>query len=257
MDFWSYISLFGAALLGGGLAFYLRKDKWGLLPLMLSFSGAYILGITFLHLIPDTYGAKVSNVGVFVLVGFLIQLILEQLSKGVEHGHIHVLKTPQSSIAVSIMIGLCIHAFIEGMPLSGYTDLHHHAEHHHGEGHNHGGKHHLLLYSILLHKIPAAFALVIFFLLSNYNKKIIAFCLILFASMSPLGALLAAFLTEQGILSKSAVTVIMAIVIGSFFHIATTILFESDSGHQHTISFKKLTAILLGLGIAYFTVNGF
>ncbi|MBR9847740.1 MAG: ZIP family metal transporter, partial [Algicola sp.] len=43
---------------------------------------------------------------------------------------------------------------------------------------------------------------------------------------------------------------INAIVIGIFFHISTTILFETGDGHKFNLS--KLIAIILGVGIAYF-----
>ena len=57
--------LFSSVLVGGGLAFYLRQNNKNLIQLLLSFSGAYILGITFLHLnkfpIPSEIDAKVED----------------------------------------------------------------------------------------------------------------------------------------------------------------------------------------------------
>jgi len=42
------------------------------------------------------------------------------------------------------------------------------------------------------------------------------------------------------------------LVIGILLHVATTVLFESGEGHH--FHFKKLTATLIGLGLAYATL---
>ena len=89
MEFWKYIFLFGAVLAGGGLAFWFKSNNRRLLQLVLSFVGAYLLGILVLHLIPDAYSSGEKHIGLWVLAGFFIQLTLEQFSLGVEHGHIH------------------------------------------------------------------------------------------------------------------------------------------------------------------------
>ena len=85
-----YIFLFATVFLGGGLAFYLyrRLPAWAL-PLVLAFSGAYLLGITAIHLMPGVFHELEARAGLWLLAGFFIQLLLEVLSQGVEHGHIH------------------------------------------------------------------------------------------------------------------------------------------------------------------------
>jgi uncharacterized membrane protein YgaE (UPF0421/DUF939 family) len=45
---------------------------------------------------------------------------------------------------------------------------------------------------------------------------------------------------------------IMAIVIGIFLHISTTILFESTDGHR--FSFTKIIAIIIGALLAIFSL---
>jgi hypothetical protein len=42
----------------------------------------------------------------------------------------------------------------------------------------------------------------------------------------------------------------MAIVAGSFLHISTTILFESGSPTEHSLSSWKLGVILVGFGLS-------
>jgi zinc transporter ZupT len=248
MGFIQYLLLFSSVLIGGGLAFYLRRNDKNLVQLLLSFSGAYILGITFLHLVPETY-AEGKHTGLFILIGFFIQLMLEQLSRGVEHGHIHALHDAKPSAAFAIMLGLCLHAFIEGLPL----DILGHAH----EGHEHIGHIHEssetnhLLFGIIIHKIPAAFALGILLLLSGFKDKIVILYLVIFGAMSPLASGIGRYLDSQGLLSPDVRSAIMAVVIGSFLHIATTILFETDTNHK--IPVNKLIAVLVGLGIAILT----
>ena len=59
------------------------------LSIILAFGGAYILGLLFLHLVPEAFSYG-TIAGSFVLVGFPIQILLEYISKGLEHGHVHV-----------------------------------------------------------------------------------------------------------------------------------------------------------------------
>jgi len=257
MEILDYILLFSSVIIGGGLAFYLRRNNENLMQLILSFSGAYILGITFLHLVPETYEIGGFDVGLYVLLGFFIQLLLEQLSKGVEHGHIHALHSTTAAAAFAVMIGLCLHSFIEGMPLSGYMDLHAHhgAEHNHNHVHDHMSEHgsNHLLWGIILHKIPAAFALGVLLLISGFKDKTVILYLAIFGMMSPLGAGLGVFLKSVNIIDNAIMVNIMGVVIGSFLHIATTILFETDTNHK--IPINKLIAIAIGLGISLLTMH--
>src|ERR1700759_1546008 len=89
MEPWKVIVLFLGAFTGGIAVFLFRGDNHKMLKLVLSFSGAYLFGITVLHLIPDAYHDNDNYVGVFILIGFLFQIVLEQFSDGVEHGHMH------------------------------------------------------------------------------------------------------------------------------------------------------------------------
>lgn len=253
MHFQDYLILFSSVLLGGGLAFYFQKNNKKLLQLVLSFSGAFILGISVLHLMPvaftyplnassETISTHGNTVGLLILLGFFVQIFLEQLSKGVEHGHIHAPHHGKTGFAIQILLGLCIHAFFEGVPLENES-IHAHNHHDH------------LLWGIVLHKAPAAFALVLLFLISDFKKSWILLALFIFASMSPLGAYIGKILTVEGVLTMERQNFVVAFVIGSFLHIATTILFEVESAEHHSISIRKLIAILIGIGMAILTIH--
>lgn len=244
MSVFEYLVLFFTVILGGGMAFFVPSGNRKWLQLVLSFSGAYILGITVLHLMPGIFNTPSETMGLWILLGFFIQLFLEQLSSGVEHGHVHAHEKAKTGFAIQIMIGLCLHAFLEGMPLSDYNTYH---QVHHG--HDHDSNH--LLIGIILHKIPAAFALVSLLRLSGFSKTLTYTALAIFASMSPLGSILISFLeVDLNTLSR-----LLAVVVGSFLHISTTILFEADASQHHRISLQRLAAIMAGLGISIFTIH--
>ncbi len=229
MEAWKFAVLFFCAFLGGSAIFLVKSDKSKLLKLILSFSGAYLFAITVLHLIPDAYsGSDSHEIGIFILVGFLLQIFLEQFSEGVEHGHIH--KQHDGHVfPYGIMISLCLHAFLEGMPLA-------------------KDQHNELIFGIALHHIPAAFALASIFMQNNFKKGSIIMYLILFAIMAPLGFYVSIGLSNGTIGGVDAYfNKIMGIVIGIFLHISTTILFESSADHK--INLKKMIAVLLGIGV--------
>ncbi len=230
METWELILLFISAFLGGLGVFLFKSENTNRLKLVLSFSGAYLFAITVLHLMPDVYRSGDSQIGLFILGGFLLQILMEQFSEGIEHGHIHKHNHDHYAFPIGIMISLCLHAFLEGMPLA-------------------KGQHTELVYGIALHHIPAAFALGSVLLHARQSKTKTTILLGIFALMSPLGYLLS-FRIGEGTFGDIDIYFesIMGVVIGIFLHISTTILFESSVDHKFNL--KKFVAVLLGVGIA-------
>jgi zinc and cadmium transporter len=225
---WKSLLLFFAAFLGGMSVFFFKGDNHKQLRLILSFSGAYLFGITVLHLIPDAYHGNDNYVGVFILVGFLFQIVLEQFSDGIEHGHMHVHGEP--SFPLSIIFSLCLHGFLEGMPLA-------------------QGQQNQLVFGIALHHIPAAFALGTVLLRNHQSKGSTIFYITLFAVMAPAGYYFSQALSSGGVGNlQHYFNRIMGVVIGIFLHISTTILFEA--GPDHKFNKRKMLAVLLGVGLA-------
>ena len=231
MESWGLILLFASAFIGGLSVFFFKNDNANKLKLVLSFSGAYLFAITVLHLMPDVYSSGNPQIGLFILGGFLLQILMEQFSEGIEHGHIHKHHHEHSVFPLGIMISLCLHAFLEGMPLA-------------------KGEHMELVYGIALHHIPAAFALGSVLLQNNSSKNKIILLMSVFALMSPLGYVLSFFIGKGSIGGNITAYFdnIMGVVIGIFLHISTTILFESSVDHKFNL--KKFIAVLLGVSIA-------
>ena len=211
--------------------------------MLLSFSGAYLLGICFLHLIPEIYSSAGFKIGLFVLFGFLIQLILEFLSNGMEHGHVHA-HGHNHVFPIVAFASLCLHAFLEGMPIE--NELHSHVNESQSNDHP-------LLMGVLFHKVPISIALMTMMLASGVKKSNAILYLLFFALMAPLGAMTNHFL-GTGLVDQFPYyfTAILALVVGMLLHISTTILFESSEGHSFNV--VKFVSIITGGVVAYLTV---
>lgn len=228
--------LFISASLAGLAVFFVKRDNTHYLKLILSFSGAYLFAITVLHLIPHAYSEGNTSpevIGLYILGGFIFQLLLEQFSQGIEHGHLH--HHENAGFPLGIMISLCLHAFLEGMPLvSGHQSQ--------------------LVFGIAIHHIPAAFALGSLLLNTRLSKNSIVLMLLIFAAMTPLGYLTSSFLSTGEVSNISQhFDKIMAVVIGIFLHISTTILFESGSADHHKFNKKKMAAVFAGIALSLTT----
>jgi zinc transporter ZupT len=220
----NYILPLLSVLLGYGIAIWLRPNAKKNLKLLLAFSGSFLLSLTVIHLLPEVYEAHNHNVGVFIMIGILFQIILEFFSKGAEHGHVHG-HDKLSQIPWLLFFSLCLHALLEGFPVS---------------------HHHELAFGIAIHHLPIAIILTTFFLNAELNKTALFFFMLSFAIMTPLGTLI----SDSFPLLTTYYTEITAVVIGILFHISSTIIFESSEGHKFNIA--KITVIVLGIGLACF-----
>ncbi|MEY4659521.1 MAG: ZIP family metal transporter [Crocinitomicaceae bacterium] len=231
-----FVGLIASVILGGVIVTYLKAtNKSQFIKLALAFSGGFLLAIIFQHLIPDIYGDGKARMGIFILVGFLVQLVLEYFSGGIEHGHVHVHKG--QPLPWVLFISLSVHSIIEGIPLGneymGIVNTH---------DHGHGS----LFWGIIFHQVPVAIALMTLLMNTKLSQIQSWFVLLLFAIMTPLGVLIGFNISPAQI--GLDVHVILAIVVGMFLHISTTIIFETTENHKFNL--MKLTSILVGCGLA-------
>ncbi|NBL65668.1 ZIP family metal transporter [Flavobacterium sp. NST-5] len=165
-----------------------------------------------------------GKIGIYIMLGILFQIILEFFSKGAEHGHVHG-HHEMTKMPWLLFLSLCIHALLEGFPVSHHNDL---------------------ALGIAIHHLPIAVILTSFFLNAKLNKTAIFFFMITFAFMTPLGT----FASEFSPQLEQYYTEISAVVIGILFHISSTIIFESSENHK--FNFAKLAMIAIGIVSAYF-----
>jgi len=238
MNYWMYLFLFLSVIISGTSVLFINIGSKNL-KLLLSFSGAYLFAISVLHLIPEIYLSNTPFIGVYILIGFFAQILLEFFSEGIEHGHIHVHKHGHhhNAFPYAMMIGLSIHSFLEGMPLANINN----------------DAYKSLLTGIILHNVPIAMALMTMLLQSHINKKNALLWLIVFASITPLGTL-TSYAIGENLIGNFSVYFdrIMAVVVGIFLHISTTILFESSENHRFNL--LKFIIILLGAGFALMSI---
>lgn len=194
------------------------------IKLLLAFSGAFLLALTFFELLPEVYEHhNPKTIALFILSGILLQIFLEFFSKGAEHGHMHF-DLEKNTFPVLLFLSLCIHALVEGVPIHGNDPI---------------------LYGIIIHKIPVAIILSIFLINSKMELGWALLFVAMFSLMTPMGS----YMATQSEWVDDYGHLLTALAIGVFLHISTIILFESSQGHAFNL--RKLVVIILGIGIAY------
>lgn len=222
--------LFTAVLLGGLASFFIQTES-SFFKLSLAFSGAFLFGTLLTHLLPEVFTNP--NGGHWVLLGFGIQLVLDFISKGLEHGHLHI---QRNKIPLLLLVGLFIHAFIEGMPLGLDGEYHEH-HNHYGDG---------LLWSIALHKLPIALIVATALRSARLSSWKVIGGIFLFGACSPLGN---AFVINTNF-DQSNFLPLLGIATGLLLHVSTTILFESASNHQFNAI--KMVVVAAGISLSLF-----
>src|SRR5690606_1509987 len=152
----TYILPLVSVLLGAFIGLIFQPKNKKNLKLLLAFSGAFLLSITVMHLLPEVYDTVFHGhhhdehqhdhsggyrIGLFIMVGILYQIILEFFSKGAEYRHVHI-QVKKNAMPRTLFIILCILALLVEMPVS----------------------HHLYLDIVIaIHHLPIAIILAMFF----------------------------------------------------------------------------------------------
>jgi zinc transporter ZupT len=234
-----YLILQSSIVLGALTVFGFKLHEPKHVKLLNAFTGAFLLSLTLLHLLPELYDFRHNGsaspvlLGGLMLGGFFVQLALDFISMGVEHGHSHPL---HGHAPYGVVAGLCVHAFVEATALGNaktYYDP---------------SSRHLLLWSIVVHNYPVSIALLGMLLQWGMKRGTAVAILGLFALMAPIGMYLGGHVPLLAEHSRE----LMAIVIGIFMHISTTILFESSEVHR--IHLGKVIAITAGTVLGIITV---
>ena len=214
----------------GGLATLFLKRRTIDIRVPLVFAGSFLFSVTIIHIVPELFAQTdhPHEIGLWVLGGFFFQRLLEYYSRGVEHGHAHSQDNLSNANQFSILLALFIHSFSEGALLTHESPFH---EQHESYS---------LLLGIVVHKAPAAFALMV--ILINQKSKWIQ--LAIFSLASPIGLILSTTVA----LSPAIMTALVAVVCGSFLHISTTIFVEANP--QHEYGWKQTMVSLTGAAVA-------
>lgn len=212
-----------AVIAGYIISLFIKPSSSTGFQLLLSFSGAFLLSVTVFELLPEVYLNGGKEVGIFIMLGLLVQILLEFLSKGVEHGHMHH-NEETAKFPLLLLGSLSLHSLLEGFPLTASEDL---------------------LHGVVIHKIPVAAILSTFLLHSKIGKVKVLLFLGIFSLMTPLGS----WIHNNFPRLNEYAPYIYAVVIGIFLHVSTTILFEASKNHKFNLS--KLGIIIFGIVLAY------
>ena len=224
-----YTLLIALAIGVGGIIPIFRHWHPDRLPVTLSMAAGIMLGSAFFHLMPEAYETVGSQVGVYVLLGFLLLYFIEKFIT------VHIcemLDCEVHHLGIAAFIGIAIHTLINGIAL--------------GSGLLATGLGFVVFLAVVAHKAPEAFSLTSVLLHSGISRKKVILIHSMTLLMIPLGAMLAYLLIQPGhelLIGKS-----LAFSAGTFLHISLSDLLPEV--HKHS-QMKKLTfvAFVVGLGV--------
>ena len=254
MSTWLVIGvLFGSVSIVGILTLIFESFFSKIKQYVTTIGVSFVLSLICIHILPELFANTAPNLGVYLLIGFLIQIILELFSRGVEHGHVHGHEHNHeggleitNKVIYTLFFGLCVHAFIEGIPLFIIDEIHHH-----GHTHAHasqGAFSTVFFWAIVSHKVPVAIVLMLFFISAKIKKSTALILFFTFAFMTPLGGLTGTFLQDQNWFDSLSVN-LLAITSGMLLHITTLLIVDEYHNNKDKVKniFLIIGGILLGL----------
>jgi zinc and cadmium transporter len=220
--------LFGAAA-AGGLLPALRPETRRSEGFIFSFGSGILLGTAFLHMMPEAGEILGGQVGLAILGGFLSLLLVEKFVMvhpceeiGCDFHH----------LGLSAYVGISLHSLIDGVALgASLGDL----------------RLSLVVFvAILIHQIPCGFSLGSLLLLGRHARSRVIGLILLFAIMTPLGAVLTWRLASG--LPESTIGWALGFSAGNFLFIATSDLLPQLHLHDRK-NHRQIVWLLLGLAI--------
>ncbi len=219
--------IFLASLIGGLLPLNIAAHREKPLKLTVSFGAGLLLGMAFLHMVPEAAELN-PQFGYWFLAGFVLLLVLERfvmVHACEEHGcHYH-------TVGIAAFAGLTVHGLLEGFALGSTLFA--------------SGLAPLVLVAVLSHKIPAGFALTSILRLASLTKRQIVLFVIGVSLSGPLGlALSLGILRHENVPELSGA--LLALSAGSFIYIgACDLLPELHRENKEKI--PRLACFALGI----------
>jgi zinc and cadmium transporter len=224
-------SIFLAALIGGLLPLFISDKKENLLKLTVAFGAGLLLGMAFLHMVPEAAALAPGKFGYWFMGGFVLLLILERfvMVHACEETHCHY-----HTIGLAAFVGLTIHGVLEGFALGSTMYA--------------SGLAPLVLVAVLSHKIPAGFALTSILRMSTRTTRQIVLFVVGVALSGPLGLAL-----SLGILEAKHMPVVsgclLAMSAGSFIYIGACDLLP-ELHREDSEKLPRLACFMIGLAIS-------
>ncbi len=219
--------IFGTSVLGGILPLFIAPHRDKLLKLAVSFGAGLLLGMAFLHMVPEAAELN-ESFGFWFLAGFVVLLVLERfvmVHACEEHGcHYH-------TVGIAAFAGLTVHGLLEGFAL--------------GSTLYSSGLAPLVLVAVLSHKLPAGFALTAILRMAKLTKRQIVLFVIGVSASGPLGlALSIGILQHENIPQLSGS--LLALSAGSFIYIGACDLLP-EIHRENTQKLPRLACFIIGI----------
>ena len=227
------------SLLFLSIAIVLAAIVGGLIPLLwnwkqshqhqfISLGAGVLIGATFLYMIPEATHLIGSQVGLGVLIGFLLYYILEKFVM------IHACFEGECefhNLGITAFLGFSVHSLVDGVALGSSFLVPEILP--------------FVFLGLLTHHAPSSFAFSSILKVANYSTQKILTLLVFFSLMIPLGA----FLAHTSLLKVNSETLgwVIAFAAGTFLHLATCDILPEIHKQEDT-KYHNLLAFLLGLG---------
>ncbi len=230
----SYILIIIVTLIGGIYPLVVANTKR--LTYFVSFGAGTLLATSFLHMLPESMelvdSVQHASIPKIVFVGFLFLYVIERFVMihicEEEHCDVH-------SFGITSFVGLSFHSTMAGITLGAGIE----ASYSLGL---------MMLFALIIHKIPESFTLTSIMMHSNYQRKNIMRLLALYAIMVPAGAIIGTVLfdaSETGLLGYA-----IAFSAGMFLHVSVSDLLPE----VHKVREKRnmiLASFFAGIMIVY------
>jgi zinc and cadmium transporter len=252
------LSVLVVSLIGGSIPGWLRLTHTRL-QVALSFVAGLMLGIALLHMIPHAAGetGSLDRTVQWALAGFLALFFLQRVFHYHSHDapeakaalgccanpttHAHAAPTARPSTWLGTVLGLGLHSLLDGVALAAAV----------AAGNGHGlsvGLGAALV--VILHKPFDALAVMTLMQAANCAPKARRWVNVLFATVTPMGALLFGLGMGETLETSHAVLgAALAFCAGSFLCIAASDLLPELHFHSHDRA-KLSIALLAGIGVA-------
>lgn len=212
--------------------------KWNdrQLHLFIAFGAGVFLGAIFLHLLPDALAeGPVDMASSMVLLGFVLILLVERIffgshkiHCGEDCGHRHEV------VGIVALIGLSVHSLTAGFGL--------------GVGMVEPELGLVIFIAIIAHKATAAFSLSTIFQLAGFPVKKTLGLILLFAVMTPLGALISLPFIEK--LRDVSLAIPTGVTAGTFLYVATIDLVP-EAFHANKERISSFVWLVFGIFIMF------
>lgn len=214
-----------ASLIGIAIPYYKKLSSFTI-RLFMTISASILLGITAVHLVPESIEEIGNSAIISIMIGFFTPILLERFSKkddykSHQHGDLPLFN-------ILTILAFSVHSFIDGLLLNNELISH-------STG--------IAVYTgVIAHKIPVAFSLMTILKTHLKAQKQLILILLIFILMTPLGAI-SGFYILNG-LSQILMHQLTSLTSGIFLYIAVIHLF-----YDHKLYTEKKLNVAFIFGV--------